>query len=125
MAHLILRLLRVFARPGGLLVFNHRQGPARPVDEEWWSDVLHDPRARTPREAWIDADSIHARYRLDRQPGPQIMLACRCGRGRVLDKEKMIAQVGGSMNVIYLAREQIDCGNRDKVTNHCQAYVVR
>ncbi|MCX7310026.1 MAG: hypothetical protein NTZ72_19620 [Afipia sp.] len=36
----------------------------RPDDEEWWEDVLHDPRARAPKEHDLDGPRI---FRLDRQ----------------------------------------------------------
>jgi len=39
-----------------------REGARRPDDEDWWNDVLHDPRARAQHT--LDGSSI---FRLDRQ----------------------------------------------------------
>jgi hypothetical protein len=36
----------------------------------------------------------------------------------------MIAQVGGSINVCYLVREVMPCGERNKMGTYCRAYVV-
>ena len=66
--YLVLRLLMVGVRTGGQLVFGNREGAIRPIDESWWDEVLHDPRARVPTEHYIDQDDRrYAHYRLDRQ----------------------------------------------------------
>ena len=41
-----------------------RDGARRPDDEDWWNDVLHDPRARAPKQHYLDGPSM---FRLDRQ----------------------------------------------------------
>ena len=121
---LVLPLLRVFVRDDGRIVFNHRRGAQPPVDEGWWRDVLHDPRAQWPRQQSIERDSPLAFYRLDRQR-PDILIRCPCGREEWMDRDKLIGEVGGSTNVIYLAREWMPCKERNKVANHCRAYVAR
>jgi hypothetical protein len=64
--YLVLRLLRVGVRAGGRLMFGHREGAIRPIDESWWDEVLHDPRARVPTEHYIDKeDRRYAHYRLE------------------------------------------------------------
>jgi hypothetical protein len=62
-----LPLLKVGARPDGVLLFDHREGAFPPVDDDWWHGLLRDPRARLPRDRRIDKDSADASYRLDRQ----------------------------------------------------------
>jgi hypothetical protein len=49
-------------RPG--LSPHRREGARCPDDEDWWNDVLHDPRARAPKQHYLDGPS---RLRLDRQ----------------------------------------------------------
>jgi hypothetical protein len=117
-----LPLLKVGARPDGTLRFDHREGALPPADEEWWHALLHDPRARLPRERRIDIDSPDASYRLDRQR-LHIVVQCDCGRRELIDRDKLIAEVGGDMNVIHLAREWMACKERNKLANWCRAYV--
>ncbi len=37
----------------------------------------------------------------------------------------MIAQLGADMNVLHLAREMIDCGERNDLSKHCRATAIR
>jgi hypothetical protein len=80
---------------------NRRDGARPPDDEDWWRDVLHDPRARAPKQHYLDGPSI---FRLDRQ-NQRIECRCRCGLHHWMDRDKMIGQVGGDINVLYLVRE--------------------
>ena len=41
-----------------------------------------------------------------------------------MDRDKMIEQVGGDINVLYLVREWMPCRTRNKMANFCEAYVV-
>jgi hypothetical protein len=84
---------------------------------------LHDPRARVPESSRIDEESLNARYRLDRQP-LEFTIHCPCGRSRTLDRDKLISEVGPDMNVAYLAREMMDCRQRNKLSNHCAARLL-
>ena len=109
---------RTPARPG--FPPPRRAGARRPDDEEWWRDVLHDPRARAPRQHYLDGPSC---FRLDRQ-NERIECRCRCGLHHWMDRDKMIEQVGGDINVLYLVREWMPCRTRNKMANFCEAYVV-
>lgn len=122
-----IKRLKVFARPDGRLLPNHREGARQPVDDDWWHDVLHDPRAYLPvTETSFNHDGRYAHCRLDRQRGDTITFTCRCGRGRVIDKAELIKAEGPSANVLWVARRVIvDCERRNKVGNMCQAYPMR
>lgn len=102
----------------------HREVKRPDADEGWWRDVLYDWRTRTPDATSIERDSIDARYRLDRQP-MEIYVSCECGRTAKLDRDTMIEQVGGSMNVMHLVREWMPCQQRNKLANNCRAIVLR
>jgi hypothetical protein len=91
-----------------------------PDEEAWWQELLHDPRARAPKEHCIDRPSI---FRLDQQK-EQIECRCRCGQHHWMDRDKLIEQVGGNINVLYLVREWMPCRTRNKMANFCEAYVV-
>ena len=60
-----------------------REGARRPDDEDWWRDVLHDPRARAPRQQFLDGPSM---FRLDRQ-NQRIECRCRCGLHHWMDRD--------------------------------------
>lgn len=125
MTDVLIPRLKVGIRPDGSLVLGHNEGAIQPIDDGWWIDVLHDPRARVPTATSIDSDDrVNAHYRLDRQK-PLFAVRCACGRHDVLDRDKLITQVGGGMNVVYLVREYMDCGARNKMSNWCRAYVAR
>jgi hypothetical protein len=110
---------RVPVRPG--FSPHRREGARRPDDDEaWWRDVLHDPRARAPRQHYLDGPS---RFRLDQQ-NLRIECRCRCGLTHWMDRDMMIEQVGGDINVLYLVREWMPCRTRNKMANFCEAYVV-
>ncbi|MPZ39853.1 MAG: hypothetical protein GEU95_17695 [Rhizobiales bacterium] len=125
--NITIKRLRVFAAPGGRLLFNYREGAQRPADDAWWDDVLLDPRAYKPvNETSFDEASPFAYLRLDRQRGETVAFTCACGRGRVIDKTELIEGLGASANVLWVARRVIlDCERRNKIGNCCQAYCVR
>ena len=101
-----------------------RENGLPPVDEAWWRDVGYDWRARVPNDHYIDENHPQASYRLDRQK-PFFDIQCPCGRTASMERDKMIRQVGDSINVIYFVREWMPCRERNKMANNCRAYVVR
>ena len=121
-----IKRLKVHALPDGTLLPNYRAGARQPTDDDWWQDVLHDPRAYVPvNETRFDEHSPYAHYRLDQQPHDTVAFSCLCGLGAVIDKATLIQQVGGDANVLWVARHVMDCGKRNKVTNNCRAYCQR
>jgi hypothetical protein len=114
---------RVWPKPDGTLRFNQWEGARRPDDEGWWDDVLRDPRAKAPTDTYI-SNEHHARWRLDRQD-EWIECVCPCGLYHWMDRDKLINEVGGNMNVAHLVREWMPCRERNKMANYCRAYVVR
>lgn len=118
--------LRIFPRPDGTLRFHHREGALEPVDNNWWIDVLYDPRARTPIERDIPKFSHNAHYRIDRQPGDTIQAKCECGHVcPLLDKAKLLGEFGADINAVWIVRELSGCRNRNKLANMCRALPIR
>lgn len=78
-----IKRLKVYARADGTLLPNHREGAQQPVDDDWWHDVLHDPRAYLPvTEPSFDHDSHYAHCRLDRHAmklSPSLVAAAVAG----------------------------------------------
>jgi hypothetical protein len=50
--------------------------PQEPTTEEWWADVLADPRARTPKRRGSEAAVERTFYRLADEPREVILIAC-------------------------------------------------
>jgi hypothetical protein len=50
--------------------------PQEPTTEEWWADVLADPRARTPRRRGSAVAVERTFYRLADEPRETILVAC-------------------------------------------------
>ena len=50
--------------------------PQEPTTEEWWADVLADPRARTPRRRGSAVAVERTFYRLADEPREVILVAC-------------------------------------------------
>ena len=84
---------------------------------------MRDPRAKAPTDHYI-SNEHHARWRLDRQD-EWIECVCPCGLYHWMDRDKLINEVGGNMNVAHLVREWMPCRERNKMANYCRAYVVR
>ena len=127
MPDVLLKRLKVYAYPDGRIVpygDRAREGALAPIDDSWWLDVLHDPRARPPRAASIEATSYNAPYRLDRQRQTAIYFACRlCGWTHLQYKSDLIKAHGPAANVVQLAKDLAGCDRRNG--GPCGAHCVR
>ena len=68
--------------------------PQEPITEEWWADVLADPRARK-REQRTDLAVKQAFYRLADEPRETILVACsKCDWRAAFSRDERIAAYG-------------------------------
>src|SRR6516165_3747970 len=68
--------------------------PQEPTVEEWWTDVLADPRARK-RERRTDLAFKQAFYRLADEPRETILVACsKCDWRAAFSRDDLIASHG-------------------------------
>jgi hypothetical protein len=68
--------------------------PQALTTEEWWADVLADPRARK-RERRTDLAVKQAFYRLADEPRETILVACsKCGWRAAFSRDELIASHG-------------------------------
>src|SRR6516162_8864853 len=68
--------------------------PQEPTGEEWWADVLADPRARK-REQRTDLAVKQAFYRLVDEPRETILVACsKCDWRAAFSRDELIAAYG-------------------------------
>jgi hypothetical protein len=65
--------------------------PQEPMGEDWWADVLADPRARTPKRR-SDYRAKQAFYRLADEPRDTILVACsKCDWKAAFRREELVA----------------------------------
>jgi hypothetical protein len=69
--------------------------PAEPVTEEWWADVLADPRAR--RRGHRESSSRRAHYTLADEKRDVILVACtKCDWRAAFSRRELIASHGAA-----------------------------
>ena len=100
--------------------------PQEPAGEEWWADVLADPRART-RSGLRDFKTRPVFYRLRDEPHATILLACnKCDWKAAFDRDALIASHGPDHLLTDLLGE-LASPTCSKVGHHwdrCGAYFV-
>ena len=70
--------------------------PQEPTDEEWWADVLADPRARIPKRR-SDYTAKQAFYRLTDELRDTILVACsKCNWKAAFRRDELIAAHGAA-----------------------------
>ena len=90
--------------------------PQEPTTEDWWADVLADPRARTPRRRGSAVAVERTFYRLADKPREVILVACskcewkaafrRDDLGRVLINSDCSASPPKRRNMLSLSEAQ-------------------
>ena len=70
--------------------------PQEPTTEEWWADVLADPRARIPKRR-SDYMAKQAFYRLADEPRDTILVACsKCDWKAAFRRDELITAHGAA-----------------------------
>ena len=71
--------------------------PQEPTTEEWWADVLADPRARTPRRRGSEVAVERTFYRLADEPREVILVACsKCEWKAAFRRDELITAHGAA-----------------------------
>jgi hypothetical protein len=71
--------------------------PQEPTTEEWWADVLADPRARTPRRRGSAVAVERTFYRLADEPRETILVACsKCDWKAAFRRDELITAHGAA-----------------------------
>jgi hypothetical protein len=95
--------------------------PQEPSGEEWWADVLADPRARK-RERRTDLAVKRAFYRLADEKGEIILVACsKCGWRAAFERDELIAAHGSNL-LNHLAAP--DCSRIGSQWDRCGVHYV-
>ena len=84
--------------------------PQEPTGEDWWADVLADPRARK-RNRRIDKAVRQDSYRLSDELRPVILVACsKCDWRAAFSRDELIASHGATCAMPSLLNELAKSG---------------
>jgi hypothetical protein len=95
--------------------------PQEPTTEEWWGDVLADPRARK-RERRTDLTVKLAYYRLADEKRETILVACsKCDWRAAFSRDDLIASHGANYAMPNLLNHLAapDCPRLDSTWDRC------
>ena len=103
--------------------------PQEPTGEDWWADVLTDPRARRQfRSRLRDLRTKPAFYRLRDEPHATVLVACsKCDWKAAFDRAALIVSHGPAHLLADLLGSELASPTRSKVGHHldrCGAYFV-
>ena len=103
--------------------------PRQPTGEDWWADVLTDPRARRQfRSRLRDLRTKPAFYRLRDEPHATVLVACsKCDWKAAFDRAALIVSHGPAHLLADLLGSELASPTRSKVGHHldrCGAYFV-
>jgi hypothetical protein len=100
--------------------------PQEPTGEEWWADVLADPRARK-RDRRVDMGLKQTAYRLSGGPHAMILVACsKCDWKAAFERKELIANYGAAypMPSLLNSLAKPDCARLGNQWDRCGAYFV-
>ena len=95
--------------------------------EEWWADVLADPRARRREHRASDLPLRRAFYRLADEPREIILIACsKCDWKAAFRRADLVARHGADCAMPTLLKDLAapDCSKTDDQWDRCGVYYV-
>jgi hypothetical protein len=101
--------------------------PQESTGEEWWADVLADPRARRREHRASDLPLRRAFYRLADEPREIILVACsKCGWKAAFRRADLVASHGADYAMPTLLNDLAapDCSKTDDQWDRCGVYYV-
>jgi hypothetical protein len=98
--------------------------PQEPAGEEWWADVLADPRARRRSQPGV-LRTRPVSYRLRDEPCTTLLVACsKCDWKAAFDRDELITTHGSNIGMVELLG-MLTAPACSKVGHHCcGAYYV-
>src|SRR5262245_9293238 len=101
--------------------------PQEPTTEEWWADVLADPRARTPRRRVSEQPVERTFYRLADEPREVILVACtKCDWKAAYQRAALVAAHGAECPMTSLLDHLAapDCARIGSQWDRCGVHYV-
>jgi hypothetical protein len=112
----------IIAMLGVREALGNRSHPQNYTSEEWWADVLADPRARTGERRRSDLRLKRAFYTLADERREMILVACnKCDWKAAFRREELLASHGTALAMPTLLRELAapGCPRRDNQWDGC------
>ena len=100
--------------------------PQEPTGEEWWADVLADPRARRHTRGSYSRGALTI-YRLRDEPSAIILVACsKCDWKAAFRRADLVARHGADCAMPTLLKDLAapDCSKTDDQWDRCGVYYV-
>ena len=101
--------------------------PQESTGEDWWADVLADPRARRREHRASDLPLRRAFYRLADEPREIILVACsKCDWKAAFRRADLVARHGADYAMPTLLKDLAapDCSKTDDQWDRCGVYYV-
>ena len=96
--------------------------PREPTSDEWWADVLADPRARKRERRYADLAIKQTFYRLADERRETILVACsKCDWRAAFSRDDLIASHGANYAMPNLLNHLAapDCPRLDSTWDRC------
>jgi hypothetical protein len=122
----ISRLLVAMLQARDALTRRSWSHPLEHTGEEWWADVLSDPRARRVARIAPSRGAITV-YRLRDEPHSSILIACtKCDWKAAFNRDELIAQHGADCPLPELLSlvAALGCSRMGSQWDRCGAYYV-
>jgi hypothetical protein len=122
----VARLVAAMVQARGAVERRSWSHPQEPTGEEWWADVLADPRARK-REQRTDLAVKRAFYRLADENREIILVACnKCDWRAAFARDELIAAHGADYPMPNLLNHLAapDCPRLGSTCNRCGVHYV-
>ena len=101
--------------------------PQEPTTEDWWADVLADPRLRRPTTRFRDLADRRPFYRLSDEARATILVACsKCEWRGAFQRDELIAAHGADYPLPDLLDQLAapDCARLGSFWDRCGVYYV-
>ena len=122
----VTRLVTAMAQARDAVESRSWSHPQEPTTEEWWADVLADPRARK-RERRTDLAVKQAFYRLADEKRQIILVACsKCDWRAAFSRDELIASHGADYAIPNLLNRLAapDCPRLGSTWDRCGVHCV-
>jgi hypothetical protein len=122
----VARLVAAMVKARDLVESRSWSHPQEPTTEEWWADVLADPRARIPKRR-SDHTAKQAFYRLADELRDTILVACsKCEWKAAFGRDELITAHGAACPMPSLLEHLVapGCAKVGSQWDHCGVYYV-
>ena len=122
----VARLLIAMVQARDAVEYRSWSHPQQPTSDEWWADVLADPRARFPKRR-SDYTAKQAFYRLSDELRDTILVVCsKCDWRAAFSRKDLIVEHGANYAMLNLLDRLAapNCPRRGSTWDRCGLHYV-